>query len=198
MVFKPKKRTELIMIFILAVIVAGIEIADLLEYSNVLLDQQEKVGMYFWSFCSIGVCILICGMVIRRWIADGKTIIMSKEGCTISFWHYQRTYKWQEFKIKALEDFSHTYRDRTETSYKKGVVFSTCDICKLWWRSPQQYSISHPFSFICIYFVPERKISGQYASYETEEELFMDKMKEWGIELEEISFYERRKEKRRK
>ena len=131
----------MIIIFILAVIVAGIEIADLLEYSNVLLDQQEKAGMYFWSFCSIGVCILICGMVIRRWIADGKTIIMSKEGCTISFWHYQRTYKWQEFKIKALEDFSHTFRDRTETSYKKGVVFSTCDICKLWWRSPQQYSI---------------------------------------------------------
>lgn len=50
MIFKPKKRAELIIIFILAVIVAGIEIADLLEYSNVLLDQQEKAGMYFWSF----------------------------------------------------------------------------------------------------------------------------------------------------
>lgn len=120
---------------------------------------------------------------------------MSEKGCTISLWHYKKEYTWDDFKVKAVVDISNTFRPSSEFIYEKGIIFSLHPLRKRKLSfvrkrkfSPSGYCAEHPFSYVCIYFTPEQKKIWHDTYYEVDEKVFMEKMKEWGIELEEISF----------
>ena len=77
-------------------------------------------------------------------------------------------------------------------SYEKGVVFSANKISKPKWCDPVQYSVFfQPFSLIFVFFSlkPGRKNVKDHSwpIYEVDEEEFMKKMAEWGVELEDTT-----------
>ncbi len=195
MLFKPNKKVKIDLIIAIILITALIIILaiNLLEtYSNLTYEYEKK------EICFFALGLLIIGIwlyikVLCGWIVANRTIIMSKENCIVSFGTYQKEYRWEDFKIKSIENISHSSKNYTEKVYEKCVIFSLYTLRRPWWKNPWQCNTFHPFSFICIYFRPEEKSRHFYTNYEIEEELFMEKMKEWGIKLEESSFYERRK-----
>ena len=189
MIFKPRKqlKMEIIMAYCAQVVLWIMVVSGLLGESGMLGDTLENQIMIV---CTLSVlCIIAFTSSAYRWISGGRTIIMKKEGCAVSFGKYQREYKWEDFKIKAVEDFSRTYWGLT--AYKKAAIFSPRYIYKPWWWPPSTYALYlHPFSFIYIYFTPEKKDPRNFTDYEVDEKEFLEKMKEWGIELDEISFYD--------
>lgn len=205
MVFKPNKamRNCIIVMFVLITAAMAVEIADSIEYSKGLVYEKEKAEMQILILGLIGLLILVYAILIWVWICAGRTIAMSEKGCTISLWHYKKEYTWDDFKVKAVVDISNTFRPSSELIYEKGIIFSLHALRKRKLSStrkrklsstrkmefsPSGYCAEHPFSYVCIYFAPEQKKIWHDTYYEVDEKVFMEKMKEWGIELEEISF----------
>lgn len=205
MVFKPNKamRNCIIVMFVLMTAAMVAEIADSIEYSKGLVYEKEKAEMRILTLGLIGLLILVYAILIWVWICAGRTIAMSEKGCTISLWHYKKEYMWDDFKVKAVVDISNTFRPSSELIYEKGIIFSLHALRKRKLSfarkrklsstrkmelSPSGYCAEHPFSYVCIYFTPEQKKIWHDTYYEVDEKVFMEKMKEWGIELEEISF----------
>ena len=197
MVFKPNKamRNYIIVMFVLMTAAMVAEIADSIEYSKGLVYEKEKAEMRILTLGLIGLLILVYVILIWVWICAGRTIAMSEKGCTISLWHYKKEYTWDDFKVKAVVDISNTFRPSSEFIYEKGIIFSLHPLRKRKLSfvrkrkfSPSGYCAEHPFSYVCIYFTPEQKKIWHDTYYEVDEKVFMEKMKEWGIELEEISF----------
>ena len=189
MVLKPRKqlKKQVIAGYVWCIVVQ-IFIGTLsFDESGIIGDTlKDKIG---FACIWLGECILVFSIFTGAWISAGRTIIMSEKGCVVSFRNHQREYKWEEFKVKAVEDFSRTYWGLT--AYEKAAIFSPRYIHKPWWWQPTTYGVYlHPFSFIYIYFTPEEKNSWNYTNYEVDEKEFMEKMREWGIELDEISFYD--------
>ena len=189
MVFKPRKqlKKEIIILYctlIIFWILMGTEVFDESGMMGDTLEDKILIG------CTLlGLCIITFTLAVYRWISAGRTIVMNEDGCVVIFRKHRREYKWEEFKVKAVEDFSRTYCGLT--AYEKAAIFSPRYIHKPWWWQPSFYAMYlHPFSFIYIYFTPEEKNSWNFTDYEVDEKEFMEKMKEWGIELDEISFYD--------
>lgn len=175
MIFKPKKQYYQMMVFEFCMITVAFIIL-LTDDGDYMFILKTYWFVYF--------------IFIRYWIATGRTFIMSKEGCIVKFLWYQKEYKWDDFQVKAIEDFSKAHRQMSST--ERGAIFSKRPIHKPWWWEPAVYSINlHPLSFVFVDFIPPRKLPGEIGIYEIEEEVFVAKMKEWGIELEEINFYDR-------
>lgn len=196
MVFKSNKKEKngLTIIFILVIVSTILAIEDWIEYHKELLYETSAKDMYLMSFCLGGICILIYTLLICSWIGVRRTIIINKDGCRISFRHYQKIYKWEDFKVRAEVDFSHTVKSLAESAYTKGVIFSTHANCRSRWGN--LLSVFHPLSFIGIYFSPKEKFLWRDENYEVDEEMFLGKMKEWGIELEKIVYNKRIKNSR--
>ena len=125
-----------------------------------------------------------------------RTLEMNAEGCVVSYLWYRKEYRWEEFKVKRIEKcrFSLAY----QTMYKKLVYFSPKAVHKPRMIQPELYgSLLHPFSFICINFIPPGALPKEEAyktfkyefekgrSFEVDEKLFREKMQEWGVELTE-------------
>ena len=133
--------------------------------------------------------LIICSYIFICWVISvGKTIIMNENGCTLKLWQYKKIYTWIELKEKYIENCkSYT----TSDPYSVTVIFSIKKLNKSKTMLPTTYNIFfHPFSFsfFYVYFkvkdmhweslIPYPEI------YPVDEKEFLDKMQEWGIELE--------------
>lgn len=173
MIFKPDK----IIYRQIVIVVGGTTIISMIRLSD---GADWRAIVLAWSTMII--------IMTRYWIAIGRTFIMNEIGCVVILGGYRREYKWEEFKIKAIEDFSHARM--TKSTYKKGVIFSVRNIHKPWWWEPTQYSWHlHPLSFVFVNFTPKGRFPGVEKIYEVDEDVFLRQMQEWNVELEEISFY---------
>ena len=141
---------------------------------------------------SIGVAFMINSpaylIAIFGLIATGRTFILDQEGCTVLFWKYRKKYTWGELKTKRIEShhLPSMLRGRYTCPYLTEAIFSPYRIHKPKLIRAGLYSLFHPFS--CIYINFSNKDAnyqhGRY--YEVEEATFRQKMKEWGVELEEL------------
>ena len=130
-------------------------------------------------------------IMVRILTAEGRTLIMDPEGLTVKFFWYQKHYKWDELKVKRV-DYIKNFRLYALPFHMRNVVFAPHRIYKPGRWHAENYSVLfHPLSVIYIYIFPKKlydelKHPGAeaYFSYVMLEELFFEKMEEWGVELE--------------
>lgn len=133
-------------------------------------------------------------------ISLGKTIIMDEKDCTLCFLKYQRTYKWEEFKVKHMDDRRNIYHSPTDQApYSSFVLFSVKELHKPKNMLPDTYNCyfcPFSFSFFYVYF----KVDDMHSSkplpypeiYTVDEKEFLEKMQQWGVELEVYNACEER------
>ena len=139
-------------------------------------------GMFVFMMCGLSFYVLICTA-----ISLGKTIILDEKGCTLCFWKYKKIYRWEEFKIKRMEDYRDIYRAPTDQiPYLAFVFFSVKNAHKPMKMEPDTYAtFLHPFSFsyFFVYFHVDSAWSGGKRCiryYDVDEKEFLEKMQEIG------------------
>ena len=119
----------------------------------------------------------------------GRKIELTKVGCTISFLWIKRRYSWGKYLVKKVEKYSDYSMRAPDTPYDEGAVFSKVPV-----KRPKRYRPGEVSSFITPYvfstvwvcFRNERckrtmRLTGYF---EVDKEEFLQKMEEWGVELE--------------
>lgn len=158
-----------------------------------------SMGMSIGFVC-LFCCIFLLYPLLCMTISLGKTIIMNEKGCTLYFWKYQRTYKWEEFKVKHMDDRRNIYHSPTDQApYSSFVLFSVKELHKPKNMLPDTYNCyfcPFSFSFFYVYF----KVDDMHSSkplpypeiYTVDEKEFLEKMQQWGVELEVYNACEER------
>ena len=153
-----------------------------------LMNDVDDLWFKIIEYVLVGICYYI---ILCMVIACGRTLILDEKGCTIRFWKYQKTYRWEEFKIKRMEDYRDIYRAPTDQiPYSAFVFFSVKNAHKPMKMEPDTYATYlHPFSFsyFFVYFHVDSAWSGGKRCiryYDVDEKEFLEKMQEWGVELE--------------
>lgn len=168
MVIKSDKGNTGIIIFLLIILVLVF----------LIIGQQSLIG-------ALVVCAIPLLLALRYWIATGRTIVISENGCTVSFLWYKKHYLWEELKTKQFGDYKGCYGYRSP--YQGGAEFSPSCIRKPVWLMPTEYSVLvHPLSYVFVYFRPNKlsTIDAQYPMiYTVDEVVFRTKLKEWGVPM---------------
>ena len=153
-----------------------------------LMNDVDDLWLKIVEYVLVGICyyIILCMVIVF-----GRTLILDEKGCTIRFWKYQKTYRWEEFKIKRMEDYRDISRTPTDQiPYSAFVFFSVKNWHKPMKMKPDTYAtFLHPFSFsyFFVYFHVDSAWSGRKRCiryYDVDEKEFLEKMQEWGVELE--------------
>ena len=121
----------------------------------------------------------------------GRRIELTKEECIISFLWIKRRYSWEEYPIKKVERYS-IYRSlwAPNTPYDEGAVFSKVPVKHSKKYQPgetRSFLTRYVFSTVWICFRNEecgKKWSYNDGLYEVDKKEFLQKMEEWGVELE--------------
>ena len=130
-------------------------------------------------------------LLIRAWVVLGRTLIFSKEGCTVKFMFYSKTYKWQELKTKQIKDFSNGISYK-EQPFKQGTIFCSKSINFPKKLKPAGFNyLYRPFGFFFVYFKP---CSNYYANksllysdlYVVNEDEFRNNLKKWKVDIEDL------------
>ena len=122
----------------------------------------------------------------------GRKIELTKDGCIISFLWIKRRYSWEEYPIKKVERYSDRYNSWAPlTPYDEGAVFSKVSVKrskKYRPAEPRSYLTRYVFSTVWVCFRNEmckKKWTRYYTDFfEVDKEEFLQKMEEWGVELE--------------
>ncbi len=128
--------------------------------------------------------------IVLAWIAFGRTLIFTKDGCTVRFIFFSKTYAWQDLKTKQIMDFSDRISNK-EKPFTKGAVFYSKKVMLPKHLKPGMFNLYfNPFSFFFVYFRPDEDYyahkSMMYSDlYVTDETEFRDNLKKWGIEINE-------------
>lgn len=148
-----------------------------------------EFGIY-GLFAGVILYAVLFLIFLRIIFVNGRTIIMDEKGCVVKFMCFKKTYLWSELNTKRIFDCSCACNG--QVPYKRGVVFSKRKKIRFpsFW-TPSDYAIKwgNPFSFFFLYFKPtdeNRKNASPFTNYymiEISEEMFLVKMKEWGITL---------------
>ena len=143
------------------------------------------------SILTILLIHLIYLVAVLYLIYIGRRIELTKEECIISFLWIKRRYSWEEYPIKKVERYS-KYRSiwAPNTPYDEGAVFSKVPVKhskRYRPEEPRWYLTRYVFSTVWICFRNEecgKKWSYNDGLYEVDKEEFLQKMEEWGGELE--------------
>ena len=143
------------------------------------------------SILTILLIHLIYLVVVLYLIYIGRRIELTKEECIISFLWIKRRYSWEEYPIKKVERYS-KYRSiwAPNTPYDEGAVFSKVPVKhskRYRPEEPRWYLTRYVFSTVWICFRNEecgKKWSYNDGLYEVDKEESLQKMEEWGVELE--------------
>ena len=152
-----------------------------------LANRAEVWG----SILAIFLLHLIYLYVAFYLIYIGRRIELTREGCIISYLWIKRKYGWEEYPIKKVERYS-KYRSlwAPNTPYDEGAVFSKVQVKHSKKYQPgetRSFLTRYVFSTVWICFRNEecgKKWSYNDGLYEVDKEEFLQKMEEWGVELE--------------
>lgn len=125
-------------------------------------------------------------VLIPALIAEGRTFLLDKDGCTVCFGKYRKKYLWNELKTKRIEehDLPTMLRGRFSPPYLKEAIFSPFKIHKPKMIRANVYCLFHPFSCIYINFALKDVKYENGRHYEVDEEEFIEKMNQWSVTLE--------------
>lgn len=175
MIIKSSKEYRIIVAMLLCVAIV---------FFFILMDISNYKDLLFPSISAI----IIIFIIIQFWISVDRTLMMDKNGCTVKFFCYEKTYKWSELKIKSIENC--TYGMGYRIPYTSCVVFSKKQKKNPSWLKPSMYSMfANPFSFFYVYFEPRinyGKLDYRCPNiYVVDEDEFRKKMTEWNVELKD-------------
>ena len=152
-----------------------------------LENRAEVMG----SILVILLIHLIYLVAVLYLIDFGRKIELTKEGCMISFLWIKRRYSWEEYPVKKIERYSDRYNPwAPSTPYEEGAVFSKVPVKrskKYRPEEPRSYLTRYVFSTVWVCFRNEeckRKWAYNTGLFEVDKEEFLQKMEEWGVELE--------------
>jgi len=118
----------------------------------------------------------------RYWFSHCRTIIMDKDGLTLKVFGIKKRYLWEEFATKSVEHYEMRLCG-SNPGYYKAVIFSK----RKNFHTPEDFHLNayiafclNPFKFLFVGFM----LDPNPKNNEVDEELFMEKMNEWGIELQ--------------
>ena len=169
---------HIILILFISVFGLGIEVL------MIFLERREiRVEIYGFIFSEAILLLLILLYFMR-------TVVLSREGCTVSWLFWKRKYKWEELAV-IREDVWYTYGKGGSIRYQ-GIVFSKYAVN----RKKKKYTtrmIVHALPFSdCFYITFDEH--GNVSSYKLEKgkkqvirKMYVnvrEKMKEWGAEAE--------------
>lgn len=168
--------------------VLGISYALTVPLFFVPFTENLSLGRTIGCFITILFVPLVIFLLHLSW---GKKYTFSKEGCTVQFGLYKKHYDWGELKTKQIITVRRaSFVDKNAVSL---FVFSkhkfrTFKLMK--YMRPHEYgAYIHPLSFIYLNTVPEEitdeKLKKGFAIYPVREAEFREKLKSWGVELEE-------------
>ena len=128
------------------------------------------IGVIFYYIASILYII---------WIG-GRETILEEQGCTVKLLFIKRFYAWDEFKTKCIIEHEHLLCG--------GEAFIRCAVFtkKKKFKKPKIFSmvlrtlIPRSLSYIVIGIGPAERLNKSHI----DEELFYEKMNEWGVTLE--------------
>ena len=150
---------------------------------------------------------ILCAFLVKA-IHSGGTVSMDEEGCCISWCKniIRREYTWEQLKTKRIVYMKNDY-ELYDRKSRKGVVFSPSIIKKnSSWNNPFMEHIGYsggigqgdllieelihffrPLNIIYIFFDEEDKQNDEKDIYylTVNEKIFMEKMAEWHVELED-------------
>ena len=171
-VVKPSKETFAITLVAISLCVVGL--IPLYRVSNSLI------------LCFFMLLFLLLLVTLSLYI-EARTLVMDKDGCTVKFLCFKKTYKWQELKTVRVESFDGCFQDKT--SYIKGVIFSPkANLRPFRWVKPLSNIWRNHFDFFFVYFrtiKEENSVGIRY--YEVDEAEFMEKLAEWGVEVKVLT-----------
>lgn len=132
---------------------------------------------------SILASVLPWFLSLRYWVATGRRITMDKNGYTVSFLWWNKTYRWEEIAVKRIVNLENCYEYRSP-SYRAGAYFSQKPL-----RGPKRIKLAtycmlfHPFSFVFVYFKPQKEmaVKGYPMLYVVDETQFRERMREWHV-----------------
>ena len=175
----------------LPAIVIGVYYEVLVIKKGFIAIKMGDRGEVWGSILAIFLLHLMYLYLAFYLIYIGRRIELTKEECIISFLWIKRRYSWEEYPIKKVERYS-KYRSiwAPNTPYDEGAVFSKVPVKhskRYRPEEPRWYLTRYVFSTVWICFRNEecgKKWSYNDGLYEVDKEEFLQKMEEWGVELE--------------
>ena len=163
-----------------------------------MMIPGDKVEASFKILFAIIDIVLGCAFLVKA-IHSGGTVSMDEEGCCISWCKniIRREYTWEQLKTKRIVYMKNDY-ELYDRKSRKGVVFSPSIIKKnSSWNNPFMEHIGYSGGIgqgdllieelIHFFFDEEDKQNDEKDIYylTVNEKIFMEKMAEWHVELED-------------
>lgn len=132
------------------------------------------------------ILVLIIALVIynlREYASICKTVIISKEGITVKFLKYSKTYLYEELETKVLVD------NMSYTNYQETVVFYRKKMKRAVPRfgSVNEYAtVFHPLSYIYLNILPRREKNtwNNTAFFEVDRNKLMETLERFSVTLD--------------
>lgn len=193
---KVKIKGNAVLVFI-ALFVVGmtiyLEIVAIVNCSQ--KEEFNSIGGIVFLLLIIDLFHWIYIMAVLVWIDMGRKIELTKDGCEISLFCVKKFYGWDEYRVKRIERYSENGRifggAKYKTAYEEGAVFCRVPLKRPTDYRPEDYvgSLKKPclFSTVSICFQNEKSkkwYNWGDEFYKVDKAEFLQKMEEWGIELE--------------
>ena len=128
----------------------------------------------------------------RAFVTCMRTFTFTQEGCQVSICGYTKMYVWNELNTKRIVTYKYT---RKEKFYKYCLELHKKKIKPLKVLPNTYCTCIHPFSFIYVYFGEKKELPFLAKSQEESQpdwhidttNTLISQLREWGIELEEIT-----------
>ena len=111
----------------------------------------------------------------------GYSLIMDEKGCAQRFLFLSKHYSWKNLRVKLVaSEESHCGEGVLFIKKKSGKSGNSSSTSETF-----SYASLHPYSsFVANFEVPGKMYGEKDALHEISKELFLEKMKEWGVEVE--------------
>lgn len=172
-------------------VVISIFIFIILALLNALTKVIMETHFFGFVYCIIGIITMIY-FIMFFMFEIFRTITLRKDGYEVKFFFYKKFYFWKDIKTKISEDFKYIgRRGDIQTRVKRNVYFCNEKINKPKKQEPRHFLMYHAchFSFFSILLTDEETANEknkQLNYFRLDERLFKKKMREWGIEVEEL------------
>lgn len=176
----------------LMIIIFGIMIVVMAELIQEVIVQGKKDN--YWAVILLGICIVgVFVLAVWLWIASMRTLTLSKRGCQVSVFRHSRMYPWEELKTKRMVTYQYM---NCKLPYKTCIELYKKKIKKIKVIYDSFYYVFHPFAYVYIFFGEKEKLDVWEKNaadarmpflYVTDESNIIEKLHQWGVELEAVT-----------
>ncbi len=148
-----------------------------------------------FSLLGLGIFVVLNICILPWYIASGRKFVFDSDGVTVQFLWIKKQYRWDELQLKQYVTYGGIKAYASVIPKVKAVEFYTKKVTIPKMDAHSYSMLFHPFAFIFVYF-PPFKTWRQDTSwnergrtriiYEADEEEFLAKLNEWGVELETV------------